>query len=33
MYVLYTTHVIISAWSGLPEPENPLGLEQFFKPE
>ena len=23
----------ISAWSGLPEPENPTGLEQFSKPE
>ena len=25
--------VNISAWSGLPEPENPTGLELFSKPE
>ena len=25
--------IFCSAWSGLPEPENPTGLEQLSKPE
>ena len=29
----FSTSLFNSAWSGLPEPENPTGFDDFFKPE